>query len=78
VKFPGGKADERQGGGGEMHLRIGGVTSSQSCPNKKRARRPGADDLVPSPEPGLAVLRNQSRREIFSLAPGKAAIVVML
>ena len=47
-------------------------------PNHARIKSRPADDLVPNPEPDLAALRNQFKREIFSLAPGKAAIVVML
>ena len=74
MKFLGGKADERQGGGRDAFETWG----CDSFPNHARIKsRPGADDLVPSPEPDLVVLRNQLRREIFSLAPGKAAIVIM-
>lgn len=69
-----GRADERPGGRDAFE--------NWGCdffPNHARIKsRPGADDLVPNPEPDLAVLRNQFKREIFSLTPGKAAIVVML
>jgi hypothetical protein len=74
VKFLGaGRADERRGRD---------AFENWGCdffPNHAQIKsRPGADDLVPNPEPDLAVLRNQFKREIFSLAPGKALIVVML
>ena len=74
VKFLGGRADERQGGRDAFEN-----WGCDSFLNHARIKsRPSADDLVPCPEPDLAVLRNQLRREIFSLTPGKAAIVVML
>ena len=72
-EIPWGRTDERQGGRDAFEN-----WGCDSFPKHARIKsRPSADDLVPSPEPDLAVLRNQLRR-IFSLAPGKAAIVVML